>query len=174
MVVHKWNPATMTKRDIEFLRAIGVEPCLLDGPFPSSLPPPLPSGPLISSLTEKDALWLLSFGVMWEQESEPGFTTPRNLREYLARYPNGIREAVKRAAKELRIAQSENVEVLAQDVIVILLDFSTDLDDIVEMYPFQPPMPHGGCRSEHFHRYIGQRVRAVLLTLLRNRRPHGY
>lgn len=163
----------MTKRDIQFLKAIGVEPIIPDDPVPSPLPAALPPGPLFPSLTVRDANWLLSFGVMWEQEPEPGFTPPDNLREYLARYPNGVREAVAQSARELRIALPEDVEALAQDVTEMFLDFCTDLEDIVERYRSQPPTPCGECRSEHFHRYIRRRLKAGLLTLLRMRKADG-
>ena len=64
----------MTDSDIQFLKKVGVEPCHLDDPFPSSLS---------------------------EKNPEPDFSPPKNLREYLTLYPTGIRKAVEAAAKEL-------------------------------------------------------------------------
>ena len=164
----------MTYGDGQFLREMGIEPCLLDDPFPRPLPPRLPPGPLIPSLTEKDARWLLNLGVMWEREPEPDFISPTSLREYLVRYPNGIREAVEVAAKRLGLDLSDDdLDDLGQDIVAMFLDFSIDLEDIVEMSPLHPPMHPGGCRSAHFHNNIRLRVRAALPTLLRNREPDG-
>jgi len=91
----------MTYGDRKFMMEVGIEPCTLYDPFPGSLPPPLPPGPVIPYPTEKDACWLLNLGVLWEQEPEPGFEPPKSVREYLARYPNGMREAVEAAARSL-------------------------------------------------------------------------
>ena len=63
----------MTYGDGQFLREMGIDPCLLDDPFPRPLPPPLPPESLIPSLTEKDACWILNLGVTWEHEPELGF-----------------------------------------------------------------------------------------------------
>jgi hypothetical protein len=57
-----------------------------------------------------------------------------------------------------------DLDDLAQDVIVMFLDFSADLEDIFEMYPLHPPMRPGGSRSAHFHEYIRHRVRATVLS----------
>ena len=70
----------MSYRDRKFMMEVGVEPCTLDDPFPHSLPPPLPPGPPIPSLMEKDACWLLNLGVRWEREPEPDFIPPKSLR----------------------------------------------------------------------------------------------
>ncbi len=137
--------------------------------WPRQEPPPsrLPPGPLIPSLTEKDARWLLNLGVMWEREPEPDFMPPKSLREYLVRYPKGIREAVGEVAKELEadLRNFYDLDDLAQDIVVMFLELlEEDLEDIVEMYPLQPPMRRGGCRSAHFHEYIRLRVRAAVLS----------
>jgi hypothetical protein len=162
----------VTNGDIKFLRELGIEPSSLDDPSPSSLPPPLPPEALIHKLMEKDACWLQNLGVMWEQEPEPDFIPPKSLREYLARYPNGITEAVRKAARRLGLGLSDDdLDDLAQDIVLMFLDFSTDLEDIFEMYPLHPPMRPGGCRSQHFHHYLKLRVRAAMLTLLRDRVP---
>jgi len=155
----------MTYGDRKFMMEVGIEPCTLDDRFPRPLPPPLPPGPVIPSLTEKDACWLLNLGVRWEREPEPDFIPPKSLREYLARYPNGIREAVREAAKELEadLRNFYDLDDLAQDVVVMLLDSSTDLEDVVEMYATCPPPRPGRCRSQHFHLYIRLRVRAAVL-----------
>ena len=162
----------MTYGDGQFLREMGIDPCLLADPFPRPLPPPIPPGPVIPSLTEKDACWLLNLGVMWEQEPEPDFIPPKCLREYLSGYPNGIREAVGEAVKSLEVSLSDNdLDDLAQDIVAMFLEFSQDLEDIVEMYPLRPPMRPGRCRSAYFHHYLKLRVRAAMLTLLRDRVP---
>ena len=62
----------MTSSDARFMKEVGIEPCDLDDPFPSSLPP-LPPGPLlIPSLKKKDACWLRILRVVWEPERELG------------------------------------------------------------------------------------------------------
>jgi hypothetical protein len=164
----------MTYGDGQFLRELGIDPCLLDDPFPRPLPPPLPPESLIPSLTEKDACWILNLGITWEHEPELGFVPPKSLREYLVRYPNCIREATERAAKELEadLPNYYDLDDLAQDIVVMFLEFSEDdLEDIVEMYPLHPPMRPGGSRSAQFHDYIRHRVRAALRTLLKDRAP---
>ena len=159
----------MTYGDGQFLRELGIDPCLLDDPFPRPLPPPLPPESLIPSLTEKDACWILNLGVTWEHEPELGFVPPKSLREYLVRYPNCIREAVEVAAKRLGLDLSDDdLDTLAQNVITMFLSFCPDLEDIVEMYMTFRPIRPGEERSEHFHSYVKMRVRAALLTLLGN------
>ncbi len=164
----------MTHGDRKFMMEVGIEPCTLDDPFPHSFPPLLPPGPVIPSLTEKDACWLLNLGVRWEPEPEPDFMPPKSLQEYLARYPHGIREAAGEAAKRLGLDLSnDDLNDLGQDIVVMFLDSSTDLEDVVKMYATCLPPRPGKCRSAHFHHYIKFRVRAALRTLLRNREPDG-
>jgi hypothetical protein len=162
----------MTHGDRKFMMEVGIEPCTLDDPFPRPLPSPLPPGPLMPRLTEKDACWLLNLGVMWEREPEPDFMPPKSLREYLARYPTGIREAVEVAAKRLGLdLPDDDLDDLGQDIVVVFLESSTDLEDVVEMHVTCPPPRPGRCRSQHFHHYLKLRVRAAMLTLLRDRVP---
>jgi hypothetical protein len=162
----------MSYRDRKFMMEVGIDPCLLDDPFPRPLPPPLPPGPLIPKLTEKDACWLLNLGVTWEHEPELGFVPPRCLWEYLSGYPNGIREAVGEAVKSLEVSLSDDdLDDLAQDIVAMFLDSSTDLEDVVKMHVTCPPPRPGRCRSQHFHGYIRHRVRSALPTLLRDRVP---
>ncbi|MGA2608710.1 MAG: hypothetical protein ABSH01_14795 [Terriglobia bacterium] len=158
----------MTRRDEQFLKEMGIECCHLDDPFPSSLPPPPPPGPVIPALLEKDARWLLDLGVLWEEDAEPGFVPPKSLREYLARYPNGMRRAVGEAAKRLGLDLSDDdMDDMAQDLIVMFLDFAaTGLEDIFDMYPFRPPMRPWGCRSAQFREYVTLRVMAGMLAML--------
>jgi hypothetical protein len=42
----------MTYGDRKFMLDVGIEPCILDDPFPSSLPPPLPPAPAPSRITD--------------------------------------------------------------------------------------------------------------------------
>jgi hypothetical protein len=67
--------------------------------FPGPPSPPPPCEAPIPEFTEKDACWLQNLGVMWEQDPEPGFVPPGTLGEYLTRYPNGIRQAVREACQ---------------------------------------------------------------------------
>jgi hypothetical protein len=76
------------------------------------------------------------------------------------------------AAKHLELSLSDdNLDDLAQDIILMFLDFAVDLEDIVEMYPLHPPMHPGGCRSAHFHAYIRHRVKAGVMALLEHTLP---
>jgi len=174
-VYYDWG-RHLTFGDIKFLKEVGIEPRVLDDPFPRPLPPPLPPGPVIPALTKQDARGLLSLGVAWEHEPEPDFIPPRTLREYLTRCPTGIREAMGEAAKELGIAlPGGGLDDLAQDIVVMFLDFAVDLEDIVEMYPFHPPVRPGERRSAHFNDYIRLRVRLGVETLLKHDLPsRGY
>jgi hypothetical protein len=157
----------MTSSDRKFLREIGIEPGTLDDPFPHSLPPT--PGSVIPSLTEKDACWLGKLKVMWEEDPEPGFVPPKGLREYLARYPDGMRRAVREAARRLGLDLSDDdMDDMAQDLILMFLDFAAaGLEDIIGMYPFRPPMRPAGCRSEQFHEYVTLRVMSGMLAMLR-------
>jgi hypothetical protein len=157
----------MTSSDKEFLRKIGIEPCLLNDPFPSSLPPPPPPRPVIPALSEKDACWLLNLGVMWDQDTERDFVPPSTLREYLVRFPNGVRLAAEAATKEVGLDLSDDdLDDLAQDIIVMSLDFAVSgLEDIVEMYAFHQPVLPGDHRAAHFHEYIRLRVLSIVLAM---------
>ena len=55
------------RSDCEFLRKMGIEPCVIDDPCPGPLPLPYPERPRVR-LTEEDALWLREWGVAWEPE----------------------------------------------------------------------------------------------------------
>ena len=160
----------MTYGDGQFLREMGIDPCLLDDPFPRPLPPRLPPGPVIPSLTEKDACWLLNLGVRWEPEPEPDFVPPRSVREYLARYPTGIREAVEAVASELGIALPDGaLDDLAQDVVQMFLDFNgLGLEDVVQMFSFYSTLHPERYGRAHFHDYIRMRVAACVPVVLRN------
>ncbi len=162
----------MTSSDIQFLREMGIEACDLDDPFPSSLP--LHPGPVIPTLSEKDARWLLNLGVMWEHDPGPDFEPPSTLREYLVRYPNGVREAAEAAAKELRLDLSDDdPDDLAKDIIVMSLDFAVSgLEDIIEMYAFHQPVRPEERRSAHFHEYVRLRVMSIVLAMLETK-PTG-
>src|SRR5580704_14456908 len=83
----------MTSKDTRFMKEIGIEPCDLDKPFQPSLPLPERES-LISPLTESDVAFLLKYGVFWGPDPDSGFVPPHNLREYLSRFPNGIRNGV--------------------------------------------------------------------------------
>jgi hypothetical protein len=63
----------LLRSDSEFLRKMGIKPCLIDDPCPQPLPPSFPEEPH-ARLTEKDAAWLKACGVAWEPE--PAFQLP--------------------------------------------------------------------------------------------------
>jgi hypothetical protein len=165
---------SMTSGDIQFMKEMGLDPWSVDGPFPRPLPPPPHPEATIPKLTEEDEQWLQNLGVMWEQDPEPDFEPPSTLREYLVRYPNGVRGAAEAAAKELGLDLSDDdLDDLAQDIIVMSLDFAVSgLEDIVEMYAFHPPVRPGGCRSRHFHEYVRLRVLSIVLAMLETK-PTG-
>jgi len=91
----------MTSKDTKFMKEVGIEPCDLDRPFQPSLPLP-PREPQVPTLAKKDISWLLKYGVLWGPDPESGFVPPHNLREYLLRYPNGIKNGVENVARELK------------------------------------------------------------------------
>lgn len=150
----------MSDADILFMKQVGNEPC--DPTAPEAQTPSLP---------EKAAHPLANLMVMREQEpeSEPGFELPKTLPEYIARYPDGILEATKLAARELRLVPMGGFDGWAKGITEMFLGFlQLGLEDVVAMYAFPlRPIP-GGCESERFHNYIGQRVKAALPVLLRD------
>jgi hypothetical protein len=77
---------------------------------------------------------------MWDEDAEPGFVPPKSVRGYLARYTNGMREAVEAASGRLRLDLSDgDLDDLAQNIIVMSLEFAVNgLEDIVEMCAFHP------------------------------------
>ena len=160
----------VTPGDFQFMKEIGIEPSGLDDPFPCPLPPPPPPEATIPKLTEEDPRWLLNLGLMLEHEVKPKFVPPKTLREYLARYPTGIREAVGEVAKELGLALPDgDLDDMAQDLIVMVLDFAAlGLEDIVEMYAFHPPVRPGESRSAHFRDYMRLRVMACVQVMLQS------
>jgi len=119
---------------------------------------------MIRSLIENNGPWLLIDGGLSEREPELDFIPPKTLKEYLERYPNGIRDATKVAAKELKLALAfGSLDKWAKDITEMYLGFAeAGLEDIVAMFAFPlRPIPGKG-ESERFHNYIGQRVKAAL------------
>jgi hypothetical protein len=160
----------MTNGDLQFLKEMRIEPSGLDDPFPGPLPPPPPAEAPIPKLTEEESRWLQDLRVAWENGPEPEFIPPKTLREYLTRFPNGIREAVGEVAWEMGLAMSGGgLDGLAQGIVQMFLDFAAaDLEDVVAMYvTFRPIRPRED-RSEHFHSYVKMRVRAALPVVLGN------
>ncbi len=98
----------MTHSDSQFLKGMGIEPCSLTGPFPRPPPPAEPPGAwYIPFVMVGEETWLLNLKILWEQEPEPGFVPPKTFKEYLARYPNGVREGVGWRAKRLELTLSQ-------------------------------------------------------------------
>ena len=164
----------LTTGDFRFMKELGIEPSSLDDPFPRPLPPPPPPEATIPKLTEEDACWLHDLRVIWEQDPEPGFVPPTTLREYLARFPNGIRQALGEVAKEMGLAMSDgSLDDLAREITRMFLDFAAlGLEDIVELYEFYKPMRPGECGSRDFDSYIRFRIAACLPVVLKDD-PHG-
>jgi len=160
----------MTCGDIEFLKAIGIDPCCLDDPSPDPLTSPPPAEAPVPKLAEEDSHWLHDLRVAWEQEPEPEFIVPKTLPEYLGRYPTGIREAVGVVAKELGLAMPDGgLDEVAQEVSQMFLDFlALDLEDVVAMFPFDKFFHRrdGEHNSAAFHRYVRFRVKAAVQVVL--------
>jgi hypothetical protein len=156
----------MTSNDTKFMKEIGIEPCDLDKPFQHSLPL-LPAESLIASLTEEDIFWLLKLGVNWGPDPTPDFVPPENLRKYLDRYPHGIRKAVEEVARELKLRLSDDeLDDLAQQIIVMFLEFAQNADDLVEAYSLSPTPQPGENLSVRFHTHFNRCIRAAMLSLL--------
>jgi hypothetical protein len=157
---------SMTHGDIQFLKEVGIEPCSLGDPSPGSLPPPPPPEATIPKWTEEDEQWLQNLGVMWEQDPEAGFVPPMTLREYLSRFPNGIRTAVGEVASGLGITLSDNgLDDLAQNIVQMFLDFvAADLEDVVALYEFHRSLRPGGFSFPDYMRF---RVKACVETVLK-------
>jgi hypothetical protein len=158
----------MTFGDIQFLKAAGIEPSSLGDPFPTSLPPPMPTETIIPKLAEEDSRWLQNLAVMWEQGPEPGFVPPKTLPEYLARNPTGIRQAVGEVADELGIAlPGSGLDDMAQEITQMFVDFAAlGLEDVVELYGFYQSMRPEGFSFPDYMRF---RVKACVDTVLQNR-----
>jgi hypothetical protein len=158
----------MTDGDLQFMKDVGIEPSGLDDPFPTSLPPPPPAEAPIPKLTEEDSRWLQDLRVAWEHEPEPEFVPPKTLREYLTRFPNGIREAVGEVAWEMGLAMSGGgLDDLTQEITQMFLDFAAlGFEDVVALYEF-----HRTLRPEGFSfpDYMKFRVKACVETVLQNR-----
>jgi hypothetical protein len=159
----------MTDGDMEFMRKLGIVPCRL-GASPSFSPQPPPTEVPIPKLTAEDARWLLNLGVVWEHEVEPDFIPPKTLREYLACFPTGIREAVEAVAHEMGLAlRDSGLDNLAQEITRMFFDFAAlGLEDIVELYGFYKSMHPGECGATGFHAYIRFRVAACVPVVLRD------
>ena len=108
---------------------------------------------------------------MWEHAVEPDFIPPKTLREYLTRYPNGIREAVGDVAKEMGLAMPDgSLDELALEIMLMFLDFAAlGLEDIVELYDFHKSMCPEKCGD--FHAYIRFRVAACVPVVLKDGLP---
>jgi hypothetical protein len=69
----------VVRRDLAFLRSVGIAPCLIDGPLPEPLPPSCPEQAPVR-LTDADARWLKACGIAWERAPESqlalGFCQP--------------------------------------------------------------------------------------------------
>jgi len=158
----------MTSGDFQFMKEMGIALCHLDDPFPISLP--LPPVPKIPTLSEKDACWLQNLGVMWEQDPEPEFDPPKALRDYLGRFPSGIRTAVGEVATEMELALPHGgLDNLAREITQMFLDFAAlGLEDVVELYGFYQSMRPGLCGAGGFHTYVKLRVAACVPVVLGN------
>ena len=160
----------MTFGDMQFLKKMGIDPPSLDDPLPSSLPPPPPPEATIPKLTEEDARWLKDLRVAWGHEVEPEFVVPKTLREYLALFPTGIREAVEAVAEELGLRLTDgSLENLTHEIKEMFIGFDEEgWEDVIAMYEAFPPIRPREDRSEHFQSYVEMRVRAALPVVLGN------
>ena len=156
----------MTINDTKFLKEVGIEPCDLHKPFQPSLPLQPRESPILP-LAEQDISWLLKYGVFWGPDPESGFVPPRNLREYLSRYPNGIKNGVEKIARELKRGLSRHeLDDLARQITIMFLDFALGGEDIVETYAQSYAPEPGKDRSGHFHDYFNLCVMGAMLNFL--------
>ena len=154
----------LTSQDARFMKEIGIQPCDIERPFQPSLPLPQHDSQA-PAMSEEDVSWLLTRGVLLEPE--PRFMPPKNLQEYLSRYPNGIRNGVEGLAKELKTGMSAaELNELARQISEMFVKFALNAEDIVETYPQSSPPQPGEDTSLHFHEYFYLCVRAAMLTLL--------
>ena len=124
----------MAPGDSEFLRQVGILPCVLHDPFPKPMPPPTSRPIYIPSLTQFDAKFLGSLLVSWEPDPEgPDFTPPPNLESYLAKYPRGIYEALIEICTALKVSPMYGLtfEDVTKKFVEMYRDFAVDLEDIV-------------------------------------------
>ena len=162
----KWLLAVMRK-DSGFLAMMGIEPCVLDDPFPKRPSAQKPEGPEMPPFTEHDARWLSSCGAMWEPEPEPEFRRPATSLEYVERYPDKVRATVEETFKDLLIElpKGRTFEDFLQKVIADFVEGAKEGDDLARMYANSRPPEPGACKSAHFHALVRHWVQGIAMTL---------
>jgi hypothetical protein len=161
----------MTLGDIQFLKAMGIDPRSLGDPFPTSLPPPPTEAP-IPKLAEEDSRWLQNLRVIWNETEHDGIP-PKTLREFLTRCPTGMRQAVEAVASEMGLALPDGgLDDLAQKIKEMFIGFDEEgMEDVIAMFPFDTffrPRPEAPI-SANFQTYVKFRIRACVPVALRNR-----
>jgi len=162
----EWLLAVM-RNDSEFLAMMGIEPCVLDDPFPRRPSRCKPDAPKIPALTRYDERWLSSCGAAWEPEPEPEFRPLATSLEYVAKYPDRIKATVEETFKDLLIElpKGRTFEDFLQLVIADFVEGAKEGDDLARMYAdCRPPEP-GACKSAHFHALVRHWVEGVAMTL---------
>jgi hypothetical protein len=155
------------RNDSEFLMRMGIAPCLLDDPFPKRPSPHKPEGLEIPLRTEHDDRWLSSCGAAWEPEPEPRFRPPTASMEYVASYPERIRETVEETAKRLlvELPEGHTFDDFLQEVIAEFIQGSKQGDDLARMCANSRPPEPGTCKSAHFHALVKHFVEGIAMTL---------
>jgi hypothetical protein len=163
----KW-PSERT--DTEFLRGMGIAPC-------PDLPDPYfrPGKPPEVFLTEEDFALLRGMHIQgWlAGDTAPAgrhrpFTPPKNMQEYLARYPVGISAAVRKEAPRMGYGLTEDdVRDVTRRVVETLREpVEGGPEDSVGMYAaVAPPSPYEDA-ERHFTGYVHLRVMAALPRIM--------
>ena len=98
-----------------------------------------------------------------EFESNSGFVPPKNLTEFLAKYPEKFREMTALAAKRFGLSPAdESLDEMAHEIVKTFLMFREEgLEDVVEMHITAPPRSPGQSLSDHFFSYMQMRTDAL-------------
>lgn len=143
------------KSDNKFLKEMGIAPCPLPDPYFRA------GGP---GLTADDERFLEEVHVTFSAK----FTPPRDMGEYLARYPLGVAEAARSESILLGYSLTgKEVRGLAEEVVAVLrAPVEGGTEDSIGMYAAVRQPGPGDDRELHFLNYVRLRVLAALPPLL--------
>ena len=159
--------ADVVRRDAEFLRNAGIEPCPLDDPFARCPTPEETPWRETPPFTTHDEKWLSSCGTTWEPEPELGFRSLSTSLEYVAKYPGRIRATVEETFNDLMIMlpQGHTFNDFLQEVIADFVQGSKEGDDLARVCANSRPPKPGACKSAHFHALVKHWVEGIAMTL---------
>ena len=103
----------------------------------------------------------------FEFETNSGFVPPKNLTEFLAKYPDKFREMTAIAAKRFGLSPADDsLDDMTREIIKTFLMFKEEgLEDVVEMFITAPPRLPGQAIAEHFFSYMQMRTDALFPVL---------